>query len=264
MRRMTRTAILAAVCVAALLGGYGARAQDDTEPPQATPGQGGRLAVEPAAAQVANDDLEMELDESSGLPAPKRRTVITGDSAPYRNAVHLETPLDLPVVLGFYRAVLSKRGWTEDAQRAVVEADRAQLAFATADGPGLLKAVRQGAKTVGAKTVGAKTVIDLSQRDPDGAAKVGLLPKTGQAKVMLGNLFDQEAVITIDNRTIKVAAGVARTTPDGPKIDLPPGKYKLTFKLARRAAESEEVEVGADEAWGLLVAPVGLLPVQLY
>jgi hypothetical protein len=179
---------------------------------------------------------------------------MTGDSAPYRNSVHVETPLDLSVVLGFYRAVLSKRGWTEDAQRAVVKADRAQLAFATADGPGLLKAVRQG----------TKTVIDLSQRDPDGAAKVGLLPKTGQAKVMLGNLFDQEAVITFNNRTIKVAAGVARTSPNGPKIDLAPGKYKYTFKLARGAAESEEVEVGADETWGLLVAPGGLLPAQLY
>ena len=264
MHRMTRTTILAAVCVAALVSGYGAGAQPQAAaapakiPSGAAPAAAASVRAEPAQsvapAQAANDDLEMELDESSGLPVPKRRTVMTGDSAPYRNSVHVETPLDLSVVLGFYRAVLSKRGWTEDVQRAVVKADRAQLAFATADGPGLLKAVRQG----------ANTVVDLSQRDPDGAAKVGLLPTTEQSKVMLGNLLDEEAVITINNRTIKVAAGVARTSPDGPKIDLPPGKYKYTFKVASRAAQSEEVEIGADETWALLVAPGEMLPLHVY
>jgi hypothetical protein len=196
----------------------------------------------------------MELDESSGLPIPKRRTVMTGDSAPYRNSVHVETPLDLSVVLGFYRAVLSKRGWTEDVQRAVVKADRAELGFSTADGPALLKAVRHD----------DKTIVDLAQRDPGAAAKVGLLPKAGQVRVMLGNFSDEEAVITINNRTFKVAAGVGRKSPDGPKIDLPPGRYKYTFKLKRGAAESEEVEVGGDEAWGLLASDAGLLSVQLY
>jgi hypothetical protein len=270
MRCLTRTSILAAACVAALVGGYGAAAGQETResiqarraPVETAPSRAATRdtaavlaqTVAPATARGGNDDLDVEVDESSHLPVPKRRTVMVGDSAPYRNSVHVETPLDLSAMLGFYRAELSKRGWTEDMQRATVKADRAELVFSTADGPALLKAVRQN----------DRTIVDLAQRDPDSATKVGLLPNAGQVKVVLGNLFDEEAVITINRRTFKVAAGVGRTAPDGPKIDLPPGKYKFTFKLAHRAAESEEVAVGADEAWALLIDPSGVLPLQLY
>jgi hypothetical protein len=66
-------------------------------------------------------------------------------------------------------------------RRPTVKADRAELAFATADGPALLKAVGRD----------DRTIVDLAQPDPDGAAKVGLLPKAGQGKVLLGNLSDE-------------------------------------------------------------------------
>src|SRR5262245_8559775 len=132
MRRMTRTAILAAVCVVVLVGGNGAGAQPRVDMAIKSPsGAAPAEPAAPAAAQVARD-LEGELDEASGLPVPRRRTLVTGEKGPYRNSVHVETPLDLSVVLRFYRAVLNKRGWTEEPQHALVEADRAELAFATA------------------------------------------------------------------------------------------------------------------------------------
>jgi hypothetical protein len=53
--------------------------------------------------------------------------------------------------------------------------------------------------------------------------------------------------------------------PDSPEIDLPPGKFKVTLKVASGAAEDREFEVAADETWGLLVGPAGVpLPVHLY
>jgi hypothetical protein len=99
---------------------------------------------------------------------------------------------------------------------------------------------------------------------PGAAEKAGILPKAGQVKLMLGNMTDEEAVITINKQTIRVAAGAGRNSPDGPKLDLPPGKYKVTIKVASRAAQNQEVEVGADETWGLLVGPGGVLPLHLY
>ena len=56
-----------------------------------------------------------------------------------------------------------------------------------------------------------------------------------------------------------------RQSPDSPEIDLPPGKYKVTLKLASGAAQNREFEVAADETWGLLVGPDGVpLPLHLY
>jgi hypothetical protein len=204
-----------------------------------------------AAAQADNDDLEVE--ESGGLPMPKSHISSTGANSPFRNEMHAEARLDLAVVLDFYRRELSKRGWKESAG-AVIKTDQAVVGFTTADGPGQLRLGRED----------GKTVIALSLRKPDAAEKAGMLPKAGQAKLLLGNMTGEEAVITIDKRTIKVAAGAGRQSPDGPKIDLPPGKYTYTLKLASRAAQSQEVEVGADETWGLLVGPGGVLPMHLY
>ncbi|MET4258430.1 uncharacterized protein involved in high-affinity Fe2+ transport [Bradyrhizobium sp. S3.12.5] len=53
--------------------------------------------------------------------------------------------------------------------------------------------------------------------------------------------------------------------PDSQKLDLPPGKYKVTLKVDASAPQSREFEVAADETWGLLVGPDGAaLPIRLY
>src|SRR5262245_65427413 len=122
MRRVTRTSILAAVCVAALVGGYGAGAQESQKIPSGT-APAANVATEPvqsavpAAAQAAND-LEVELDEATGLPGPKRRTLMTGDRGPYRNTVPVEASLGLLAVVGFFRGGLSKAGWDGATSRA--------------------------------------------------------------------------------------------------------------------------------------------------
>jgi hypothetical protein len=92
---------------------------------------------------------------------------------------------------------------------------------------------------------------------------------------LLGNDTDEEAVITINGQTNKFAAragsklteaaGSTRKSPDSPEIDLQPGKYKVTSKVANGTAQNREFEVAADETWGLLAGPAGVpLPVRLY
>jgi hypothetical protein len=90
----------------------------------------------------------------------------------------------------------------------------------------------------------------LRRRDPSG---------------FLGNhRLAGEAVVTINKQTIKVAAGAGAKSQDGPRIELPPGKYKYSLKVANRAAQEKDVEIGADETWGLLVGPGGVMPLHLY
>jgi hypothetical protein len=210
-----------------------------------------------APAQAANDD------SVTRLPLPKPWFVRTANNSPFIKSFHLETPLDLAAVLGFYRAELSRRGWTEN-DGAVVEPERAVVAFTTTDGPALLRLIHQD----------DRTIADLSLRKA-AAANAGIVLTPGQVKLMLGNDTDEEAVITINEQTITLAAGAGRDLthgadaavklPDSQKIDLPPGRYNVTLKVASGAAQNRELEVAAGEAWGLLVGPAGVpLPVHLY
>jgi len=210
-----------------------------------------------APAQAASDDF------ATGLPLPKPWVLRTAKNSLVIKSVHLETPLDLAAVLDFYRVELSKRGWTEN-DGAVVASDRAVIAFTTTDGPALLRLIRQD----------DRTIADLSLRKP-AAADAGILPRPGQVRLMLGNSTNEEAVITINARTVRLAAHAgdnlaysadeARKLSDSQQFDLPPGRYKVTLKVASSAAQDRAFEVAAGETWGLLVGRTGMpLPVRLY
>ena len=73
-----------------------------------------------------------------------------------------------------------------------------------------------------------------------------MLAKPGLVRLRLGNDTDQETVITINEPTIKLAAHVgSRLTdpktesklPDGPQIDLPLGKFKVSQGGEQRGPE---------------------------
>ena len=212
-------------------------------------------ASDTATAQAANDD------SVTGLPRPKPWLLTTSKDTMFIKAFHVETPLDLVAVLGFYRLALSKRGWSENGG-AIVEPDSAVIAFTTSDGPALLRLARRD----------DRTIADLSLRkpaDPKGA----ILPMPGQVRLLLGNDTDEEAVITINEQAIKLAAhaklteapATGRKSPDSTEINLPPGKYKVSVKIASGAAQNQEFEVAADETWGLVAGKAGVLfPVRVY
>jgi hypothetical protein len=217
------------------------------------------LCANPAATPVraTSDDLV------TGLPRPKPWIVTTARKSSLIESVHVETPLDLAGTLGFYRAALSQRGWTENTG-AVVEPDRAVIAFATSDGPVLLRLTHQG----------DRTTADL-WRHKGADANAGNLPKPEQARLILGNDTDEEAVITVNAQTITLAARTGNDfkddaetglkSKDSPEIDLPPGKVKVTVKLASGAAQNRTFEIAAEETWGLLAGPAGApLPIHLY
>ncbi len=202
-------------------------------------------------APPSADDLKVE--ESGGLPVPKAHQSAESEKSPMRRALRAEVGLPLATTLDFYRRELGKRQWKEN-KGAVVGADHAELAFASPDGPAVLKLGRRA----------GHTTVDLAVKDPARAAKMGLLPKPGQAKVMFGNTLTSSAVITVNKKKIKIGAGVGAKEPNGPSLDLPPGKYKIQLSVAGKPAQSEDVELAADETWGLIIGPGGLLPLHVY
>lgn len=214
-------------------------------------------------ARATSRRFEAKMSDDMGLPLADRWGLMTAKNSPFIRSAHVETPLGLEAVLGFYRAALEKRGWTEN-DGAVVAPDRALISFATSDGPALLRLVRQD----------NMTMADLSQRKLL-AGTSSIRPAPDRVMLLLGNKRDEAADITVNDRTIRVAAhageklidsdAAADKLPDYQKIDLPPGRYKVTLKLEGSAVQKREFEVAANETWGLLVGPEGApLPIRLY
>jgi hypothetical protein len=219
-------------------------AVNSNAPPAAT--------ADKANAPASTDDLVAE--ESGGLPVPKRHTMSEGTKSTFRRELKANVPLGLNDVLGFYRRELGKLNWKEEAAGAVVAADHVNLVYTSPDGPAIL--------TLGRKD--GETTVNLAVRDPGAAKKAGVMPKAGQAKVLVSNLTEADAVLTINKQTFKTAAGAGTKAPDGPMLDLAPGKYKVSSRLAGKPAHEDEIEVFADQTWGLLIGPGGVLPLQVY
>jgi hypothetical protein len=224
----------------------------DAKPAGDKPSADKTAAADTASQPATADDLIVE--ESGGLPVPKRHTLVVGDKSPFRRTLTANVPLDLKIVLEFYRRELTKLNWKEEASGTVVAADNAVVVFSSAEGPATLKLSRKD----------NETVVNLATKDADAAAKGGVLPKPGQAKLLVTNPNDAEASITVNKQTYKVAAGGGTKGPDGAIIDLPPGKYTFSAKLPGKPASNDELEVGADQTWGVLIGPGGALPLQVY
>ena len=212
----------------------------------------GKTEAANAPPPASADDLVAE--ESGGLPVPKRHTMSEGTTTPFRHELKATVPLALADVLGFYRRELGKRQWKEQSKGAVVTADKAVIAYASPDGPATLKLDRKD----------GATSVELVMKNPAAAKKIGMLPKPGQVKIMFGNINEAAATITFNNKAIKVAAHAGTKGPDGPTLDIPPGKYKYSITLPGRPKQSDEVALGADEIWGLMIGPGGVLALQAY
>jgi hypothetical protein len=226
----------------------------------AKPDAASKQAAATAATKTAPHDLEAEPD--SALPVPKQHSLsslgvgkLPGTETAIRRELNASVPADLDSVLAFYRTELGKRGWKETTERAVVKPEQAQLAFVSPDGPATLKLGRSN----------DETSVVLAQKIPAAAAKGDVMPKPGRARLMFVNMGDGEAALTINKQTIRIAPGAGGPQAKGPTLDLPPGKYRYSVKVAGQPAGSNEIEIAADDTWGLMVAPGGaVMPLQVY
>jgi len=215
-------------------------------------GEGLINQAEKTAAAPAPTAEDLAVEEIGGFPYPNNHTLAESEGTPLRRALTVETELDLKSVLGFYRQELGKRGWKEETGAAVGDAN-ATLTFTSPDGPAVLKLERKD----------DKTSVSLVVSNQAKAAQSGLLAKPGKVKAMFGNLLSAPVTFTINKQTVKVAPGIGANGPGGPTLELPPGKYKVSMKSGPLVV-SEDVEVGADEIWGFMAGPGGLMPMQIH
>ena len=209
---------------------------------------GGKIAAASDGAPKAI--VELEAEETGGLPVPVKHTFSGSDSAPFRHGANANVTANVASVVAFYRRELGKRGWSELAEKAVVKGDSADLAFTSPDGPATLKLARQG----------DETVVTLVVRDEAKARKSPLMPKPGQVTIVFGNMGKAAADVSVAGKSVKVAPGTGSKGPDGPTLQVPPGKYKVTLK----GGKGDEINVGPDEIWGVLAGPGGVLALQVY
>ncbi|WP_156150739.1 hypothetical protein [Hyphomicrobium sp. 99] len=222
------------------------------EKPEAT--EEASASSDAASAPVNEPERELEAEDAGGLPVPKEHSLSGSEQSMFRHGANANVPAKLASVLAFYRRELGKRDWKEDTSKSVIKDDAAEIHFTTADGPAVLKLGRAN----------GETTIALTVREDDKAKKSGLLAKPGQTKLLIGNYLDTEAVITIAGKTIKVPAGAGSKGPDGPTLDVAPGKYPYKLKGASGAGSNDPIEVGADEIWGVMIGPGGVLSLQMY
>lgn len=207
-----------------------------------------------AAAIAAAPIEELEAEDNDGLPVPTKRTSSGMEKTPLRRNLTVSVDSPLKSVLAFYRRELGKKGWKEESAGAVEKPDQVSFAYTTPDGPAQLKLDAKG----------MKTEVSLSLRSQSGAkANSGLVASSGQGKLLFGNINETEASVTINKKTVKVAAGEGSKGPGGPTMDLPPGKYSFSYKIGSKPPKTDQVEIKAGETWGLMIGPGGVLVVQV-
>jgi hypothetical protein len=203
--------------------------------------------IEAAEAQLVAEDLD-------GFPIPESHTSTQSGQTKYRTERATTVPAPLASVLAFYRREMPKRGWKETD--AIVKGDMTELKLAASGGQA----------TLTLKTADGETAVSFVEKREAEAKKAGILPKAGQAKLILGSMAETPATVTIGKQTIKLTPGMGGgERPDGPMLDLPPGTYAYSVAVPGSPASNEEVVVADGEAWALVIGPGGgSMPLQMY
>lgn len=209
-----------------------------------------------AASKAGASTSRLVADSHDGLPFPEGGDGVQSEGSAFRKQTTKTVTADLKAVVDFYQRDVASAEWVENKAAAKIDKASATMSFTAPTG---LVIVRL-------KADGAKTAITLVTRDAAAANAAGVLPATGKARLIIGNTSDDAAVLTINKREYKLAAGAGAEDPKtGLNWDVAPGKYPIEIKLPGKAAQSETLTIGLDEAWGLMILPTGdCLPVQLY
>ncbi len=199
----------------------------------------------------SDDSGELGVEEEDGLPLPDDHTGYSSEGGEFRRMIAVYSPSDVATLVEFYQTELASRGWTlDDADEAETETT---LRFSGADG-----------ELVVTLLAGDETEVVLVQRNPAAAEEAGVLPPAGQARLYLVNFTEEELTVTIDGETIQVPPSAGMESPDeAPQVDLPPGTYDVTTEVGGSII-TDEIVVGPDESWALLLDEEGALPLQMY
>lgn len=195
-------------------------------------------------------------DSHDGLPIPEGYNGIQKEGSKFRSETRTTVAAELNAVVDFYRRELAAGEWKENVKDAKIEKQSAKLSFSGS----------KGSLIVQLEASGKGTAITLASRDAAAAKAAGLLPSAGKGRMLIGNGHDKAATITVNKRDYKVAAGAGADDPKtGLNWEVAPGKYTVEVKLPGEKIHTENLTIGADETWGVMILPTGVpLAIQLY
>ncbi|MEZ4771271.1 MAG: hypothetical protein R2844_22990 [Caldilineales bacterium] len=194
---------------------------------------------------------ELGVTDEDGLPLPDDYTSYASEGGEFRRSIEASSPSDLDTLTEFFQTELASRGWTLDNAEGTDTA--ATLRFSGDDGE----------LTVDLQA-GDETAISMVTRNAAGAEEAGILPPAGQARVYLVSFADGDLTVSINGEEIVVPSGAGMESPDdAPSLDLPPGDYEVTTTVDGNSV-TDQITLGADEVWGLLLDQEGALPLQMY
>jgi hypothetical protein len=190
------------------------------------------------------------------LPIPEGYKDLQKEGSKFRSETKTTVSAEVNAVVDFYRLELAAAKWKENVRDAKIEKQSAKLSFS---GP-------NGSLIVQLKASGKETAITLASRDAAAAKAAGLLPSAGRGRMIIGNGHDKAATVTVNKRDYKVAAGAGADDPKtGVNWEVAPGKYTVEIKLQGEKVQTENLTIGADEIWGVMILPNGApLAIQLY
>jgi hypothetical protein len=191
------------------------------------------------------------VEEEDGLPLPDDHTGYTSEGGEFRRMLAVTSPSDLATLSDFYQTELASRGWTLDEAEGT-DTDTT-LRFSGEEG-----------ELVVTILAGDESEVVLVQRNRAAAEAAGVLPPAGLARLYLVNFTESDLTVTIDGEAINVPPEAGIESPDdAPQVELPPGSYEVITEVGGSSV-TDEIVVGPDETWALLLDEEGALPLQMY
>lgn len=203
------------------------------------------------ALEASVDSGELGVEEEDGLPLPDDYSGYSSESSDFLQTLTFTSPSSVEALVTFMQTELAGRGWTEEDFDQI--GDGVTLSFSGPDG-----------QLIVTLQAGDETEVVMTRRDRTAAEEAGILPPAGQARLYLVNFSTDELTVVIDGQTIQVPPEAGMESPDdAPTLDLAPGTYDVTTTVGGSSV-TDEITIGADETWALLLDEMGALPLQMY
>ena len=169
------------------------------------------MTVSPSAGLAA----ALEAKIVNGIPVPTDLTSNSAEDGPFMVTEEGTVSASVSDVAEFYRSELAKLSWKEDKGNAKLGDAGGELRFISPEGPARLVLANAN----------DQTQFTLTLHKAEAAKQSGLLPADGKTKVMFGNATNGEAVVNIDNKSVKIAAHTGEDGRGVPTLELKPGSF---------------------------------------
>ena len=193
------------------------------------------------------------------MPDDAAEVAYDGDAG----SLAFSSAMPIKVLVDFYRAEAKKKGWSETP--SVINNEKMSVVtFTTGEDALGITIMALGDKTqveAEGTFLEGKAAPNVAAASSDTSAQPSAAapspPKPGKVKIMFGNMSDEDAVITIAGKTIKIPAGADPKSSGDLALELAPGQLTASMKGAK-----ENFRADADTSWIVGIGPGGLMVMQ--